>query len=99
MIDRPAALSLVLALLVTGACASEPPPDAYQETSIVSADAVLEAQRALRAAGLYRGPIDGQIGPPMKDALRAYQARRHLPETAILDATTLQDIRARQAGE
>ena len=45
-------------------------------------------QVALRALGLYSGPIDGDVGPNTVDALRAAQARFHLPVTGLVDTRT-----------
>jgi LysM repeat protein len=46
------------------------------------------AQVALRALGLYLGPIDGIVGPRTVAAIRAAQAQARLPATGILDART-----------
>ena len=45
-------------------------------------------QVALRALGLYCGPIDGEVGPATVAAIKAAQERRHLPVTGIADART-----------
>ena len=45
-------------------------------------------QVALRALGLYCGPIDGDVGPTTVAAIRAAQQRAHLPVTGIADART-----------
>jgi peptidoglycan hydrolase-like protein with peptidoglycan-binding domain len=45
-------------------------------------------QVALRALGLYSGPIDGDIGPQTVTAIRAAQQRLHLPVTGIVDVKT-----------
>jgi LysM repeat protein len=46
------------------------------------------AQVALRALGLYLGPIDGIVGPRTVAAIRAAQSHAGLPTTGILDART-----------
>lgn len=46
------------------------------------------AQVALRALGLYLGPIDGIVGPRTVAAIRAAQRQAKLPPTGILDART-----------
>jgi LysM repeat protein len=46
------------------------------------------AQVALRALGLYLGPIDGIVGPRTVAAIRAAQKDAGLPATGILDART-----------
>lgn len=42
------------------------------------------AQRYLRTLGLETGPVDGEMGPATRDALRRYQNQRGLPETGRL---------------
>ncbi|HEX9489532.1 MAG TPA: peptidoglycan-binding domain-containing protein [Stellaceae bacterium] len=51
---------------------------------------VRNAQKELQREGLYRGPVDGIIGPDTKQAIAAYQAREGLQQTATLDRDTLQ---------
>jgi soluble lytic murein transglycosylase-like protein len=45
-------------------------------------------QVALRALGLYSGPIDGDVGPATVAAIEAAQRRAGLPVTGIADART-----------
>jgi LysM repeat protein len=45
-------------------------------------------QVALRALGLYCGPIDGDIGPKTVAAVRAAQKRFHLRVTGLVDVRT-----------
>ena len=45
-------------------------------------------QVALRAHGVYKGPLDGVRGPSTVDALRAFQQRQGLPTTGLLDRRT-----------
>jgi LysM repeat protein len=45
-------------------------------------------QVALRALGLYHGPIDGLEGPQTVEAIRAAQRRAHLPVTGLADKRT-----------
>jgi peptidoglycan hydrolase-like protein with peptidoglycan-binding domain len=45
-------------------------------------------QVALRALGLYHGPIDGLVGPQTVAAIRAAQRRANLPVTGIADKRT-----------
>jgi peptidoglycan hydrolase-like protein with peptidoglycan-binding domain len=58
------------------------PPD-------VQRNIVVAAQNVLSQRGLYRGPLDGMVGPDFEFSLRAYQARVHLPVTGRLDLQTL----------
>lgn len=50
-------------------------------------------QYALYYAGHDPGPIDGQMGPRTRDALRDYQKKWGLPVTGNFDATTEQRLR------
>ena len=45
-------------------------------------------QVALRAQGLYRGPIDAIAGPATVAAVRAFQRAEGLPVTGLADART-----------
>ncbi len=45
-------------------------------------------QVALRALGLYCGPIDGDVGPATVKAIRTIQRRSHLSVTGIADMRT-----------
>ncbi len=45
-------------------------------------------QVALRALGLYEGPIDGRVGPETIAAVRAAQAQAGLPVTGRIDGRT-----------
>lgn len=49
-------------------------------------------QVALRALGVYAGPIDGAVGPQTLAAVRAAQLRAHLPATGVLDARTRRSL-------
>lgn len=51
-------------------------------------DPIVQAQRRLQAAGLYRGPMDGQLGTQTQEALRLYQEVHGLPVTGELDEAT-----------
>jgi soluble lytic murein transglycosylase-like protein len=45
-------------------------------------------QVALRAHGLYLGPIDGRVGPMTIAAIRAFQGKEGLPVTGLADVRT-----------
>lgn len=55
----------------------------------VQRDVIFSAQNILASRGLYRGPMDGSLGPDFEFSLRAYQARVKLPVTGRLDLATL----------
>lgn len=72
---------ILLALaLAAGAAAWPAPASANAQQAGV--------QIALRALGLYCGPIDGDVGPKTVAAVRAAQARFHLPVTGLIDVRT-----------
>jgi len=53
---------------------------------------VADVQTVLQEQGLYRGEIDGLIGPQTREALTAYQSANGLPPTAALDQPTLESL-------
>ncbi len=55
-------------------------------------EAVLQAQRQLKALGYNPGTIDGNFGPQTEAALREYQRAYRLPQTGRLDETTLRSL-------
>lgn len=57
-----------------------------------SKDEIRRAQQALQAQGLYDARIDGIIGPKTREALRQFQAREGLEQTARLDGPTRQRL-------
>jgi peptidoglycan hydrolase-like protein with peptidoglycan-binding domain len=55
----------------------------------VSQPQIQEAQQQLKSAGLYRGAVDGVMGPETQTALSQFQREQGLPQTAQLDQRTL----------
>jgi peptidoglycan hydrolase-like protein with peptidoglycan-binding domain len=55
----------------------------------ISQDEVRQAQQQLQAQGLYRGPIDGKVGPEMQRALARFQRQNGLRPTGTLDERTM----------
>ena len=53
---------------------------------------LLEAQRKLAALGYDVGKPDGKMGAKTRNALRAFQASRNLPQTGELDAATQAEL-------
>jgi peptidoglycan hydrolase-like protein with peptidoglycan-binding domain len=49
---------------------------------------VAQAQRRLRALGLYHGTTNGTLGPQTRSALSVYQQKLNLPVTGQLDQVT-----------
>ena len=56
-----------------------------------------QAQTQLRAAGLYKGRIDGQMGPETRQAVLAFQQHHGLTATGLLDHRTMVELQ-RQRG-
>lgn len=50
---------------------------------------VIRVQAALMRRGLYKGDIDGLLGPKTRAALRAFQRTEGIPETGRMDIATL----------
>lgn len=63
----------------------------YYDSSAASLE--VDVQRALRRLGYYTGPIDGDIGPGSRAAIRAYQANRGLGVTGRIDSALLRSLR------
>ena len=51
-------------------------------------DSVRSAQAALQSAGYYTGPLDGELNPETKAAVRRYQIRNQLEVSGNLTAET-----------
>jgi peptidoglycan hydrolase-like protein with peptidoglycan-binding domain len=70
-----------------------------QSRATASPATVQQAQRRLRDDGLYHGSIDGVLGPQTKQALRKFQKKNGLPETATLDQETVSKLTGSGLGE
>jgi len=53
----------------------------------------MDVQYALSRCGYYAGPIDGDIGPASRRAIRAYQRDHGLPVTGGIDEPLLRALR------
>jgi hypothetical protein len=62
----------------------------YYAAGDYSLDATV--QRELRHRGYYRGPIDGDIGPGSRSAIRQYQADHGLRVTGRIDSSLLRSL-------
>lgn len=71
------------------------PRPIYVERPVYVAPSSVEVsvQRALAKRGYYGGPIDGDIGPGSRAAIRAYQVDRALPVTGRIDGPLLKSLR------
>jgi peptidoglycan hydrolase-like protein with peptidoglycan-binding domain len=47
-----------------------------------------QVQKELKSAGLYKGPIDGEVGPKMKQAISQFQQQNGLNQTGVVDQQT-----------
>ena len=72
----------VLLAVAVAACILASPAGAYANAQHAG------VQVALRALGLYHGPIDGLVGPQTVAAIRAAQRRAHLRVTGLADRRT-----------
>jgi hypothetical protein len=62
-------------------------------------DAIKHIQTVLQQQGLYNGPVDGVVGPETVSALKAYQSKQGLQQTAALDQETLTRLFANNPSE
>ena len=67
-------------------------PQQEQAAVNASKNEVRQAQEQLRDQGLYRGRIDGVLGPETKQALQHFQQKNGLPATATLDQQTMDKL-------
>lgn len=65
----------------------EPAPRYYDSRSLE-----MDVQRELRRRGYYYGPIDGDIGPGTRSAIRDYQYDRRLPVTGRIDTYLVRSL-------
>lgn len=64
------------------------PSTRYYNTRSLEAD----VQSALRRQGYYYGPVDGDIGPGTRSAIRNYQIDRRLPVTGRIDTYLIRSL-------
>ncbi len=67
----------------------------YESFASALSLSIIQLQLELTALGYYDGPIDGRYSAATIAAVRAFQARLGVPQTGLLDATTLRAIYAR----
>jgi peptidoglycan hydrolase-like protein with peptidoglycan-binding domain len=82
----------------TGGSGSSIRPSRDATAAAVGKDEIRRAQEALKAQGLYNDKVDGIMGPNTKEALRQFQAREGLQETASLDRATRQRLTSQPTG-
>ena len=64
----------------------------YSAYGSYSDSLAVDVQRELRRRGYYRGPIDGDIGPGSRAAIRNYQYDRGLSATGRIDSSLLRSL-------
>ena len=86
------AASAALAMPNEPRAASVAPPEASGSSARAGAPVglVKEAQMQLKDQGFYKGSVDGIVGPQTRGAVRAYQKREGLRQTARLDHETVE---------
>jgi peptidoglycan hydrolase-like protein with peptidoglycan-binding domain len=79
----------------TAATPAAPAVPGLPTFSVPSYDiSVASAQNALKALGYNPGPVDGIFGPATANALKQFQTAQNLPQTAVIDANTVQALLA-----
>lgn len=63
------------------------------KTAAATSAQITPAQKALAAAGIDPGPIDGKMGPRTAAAITNYQVKNKLPVTGVLDAATMKALK------
>ncbi|MEO1491144.1 MAG: peptidoglycan-binding domain-containing protein [Pseudomonadota bacterium] len=86
-------LLIVAALLSAGpllaACQKQPPPAPTQAAPM----SLSEVQSGLKRLGLYRGSVDGIMGPQTEAAIKAFQRQNRLAETGVRSPRMEQALR------
>lgn len=83
----------------SGANPNAAAPDQMQQAATpqrLSRDDIKGVQEQLKSAGLYRGQVDGIMGPKMRQAVARFQQQNGLPRTARLDQDTLDRLSGSQ---
>lgn len=62
------------------------------DTTPAGRASVADVQRALAQRGLYRGAIDGVVGPQTREAVRRFQASQRLPGDGQITQQTVQAL-------
>ena len=63
----------------------------------LSQSQIKQAQQQLKGAGLYKGSVDGQMGPELKQAVSQFQQQHGLGQTGVLDQQTLSALNSSQS--
>jgi len=68
------------------------------DTAPASKSEIKQAQEQLKAAGMYKGKVDGNMGPETKQAISQFQQQKGLDQTGKLDQQTLSAMSNNNAG-
>jgi len=64
----------------------------------LSESQIKQVQQQLKGAGLYRGSVDGAMGPETKQAVSQFQQQNGLDQTGVVDQQTLSALSTSQSG-
>ena len=67
-------------------------PENWRASDFIRKDDIRWAQLELRYRGLYKGSLDGVLGPKTRQALAQFQKNNGLDQTASLDAQTWETL-------
>jgi hypothetical protein len=67
-------------------------PENWRASDFIRKDDIRWAQLELRYRGLYKGSLDGVLGPETRQALAQFQKSNGLDQTASLDAQTWETL-------
>ena len=73
-------------------------PSTYRRSTAMGGPEVQQVQQQLQTAGLYRGAVDGQMGPETRRAISQFQRQRGLRSTGVLNQQTLSALSSEPAG-
>src|SRR3954453_24156492 len=59
---------------------------------------IQQLQQQLKGGGLYRGSVDGEMGPETKQAISRFQQQHGLNQTGVVDQQTLSALSTKQGG-
>jgi len=59
---------------------------------------IQQLQQQLKGAGLYRGSVDGEMGPETKQAILKFQQQHGLNQTGVVDQHTLSALSTQSGG-
>src|SRR3954468_16600820 len=64
----------------------------------LSESQIEQIQQQLKGAGLYRGSVDGEMGPETKQAISQFQQQHGLNQTGVVDQQTMSALSTNQGG-